>query len=112
MLGLMVLTLLGSIAGWFAWLYWVTPSDDIERIKADQAGTDLRVIDVEREGTKHIRPELSWVGGRPAPRTGGQWFRIYAVTAAAPGGLVTTYAVGVEARLFGYREIKRIDWRA
>ena len=64
----------------------------------------MRLIDIKRTGTQHIRPELNWTGGRPTPQTGGQWFCIYSVTTSTPDGLVSSYDVGVVAKLFSFAE--------
>ncbi len=112
MIGLLLLVVIASFAGWFAWLYFVSPGSDQERIKADQGGTGTQVLTVKRTGTQHVRAELTWVGGHATPRTGGSWFRIYEVTVKQADGDLETYSVGVEARLFGLPELKRIDLRA
>ena len=112
MIGLLLLMLLTVGGSWFAWLYFVSPESDQDRIKSDQGGTDAQVVKIERIGTQHDRAELTWVGDRLTPLNGGRWFRLYKVTITRLNGILETYCVGVEARLFGFRELKRIDWRS
>jgi len=110
MIGLLFLVAVICCGGWFAWLYFVSPKSDQDRIKADQDGTDAEVLNVERIGTRQVRADLTWVAGHPAPRNGGKWFRIYQVTAAKEGGFTVEYEIAVEARLFGRPEVRRIEW--
>jgi hypothetical protein len=112
MIGLLLLGMLASIGGWFAWLYFVSPPSDLERIKADRAGTGVRVIDVKRVGAQHDRAAAVWVGNQLTPVNGGKWFRVYEVTLARPGEPTETCTVGVEACLFGLPELKRYEPRA
>ena len=108
-----LLLLIAAIAltgAWFAWLYFVSPESDQARIKSDVAGTDARVIDIKRIDTQPDRSEVKWVMARPMAVAGGKWLRIYDVTVARPGGERETYSVGVEARLFGLSDLRRIDW--
>ena len=112
MIGLLLLILIAAYASWYAWLYLVSPASDQDRIRADQAGTGCEVIKIERTGAQRDRAGLTWVAGWPTYFTGGRWFRIYEVTIARPDGLSESYPVGIEARLLGLPELKRIDWRA
>jgi len=112
MMGLILLVVIALGGGWFAWLYFVSPASDQDRIKADQGGTDARLLDIKRVGTRHDRAETTWMAGYATPRTGGKWFRIYEVTVARPGGDLETYTVGVEATLLGLPDLKRFDLRA
>lgn len=102
--------LIAACVAWSAWLFLVSPESDRVRIKADQGGTDARVINIERVGTRRDRSEATLVAGHMVPRSGGRWYRLYNVTVARPGDLSESYTVGVEARLFGFVELKRIDW--
>jgi hypothetical protein len=110
MLLLILCLLIAAVVAWSAWVFLVSPASDQVRIKEDQGGTDARVIQIERIGTRRDRPEVTLVAGRMVPRSGGGWYRLYNVTVARPDGLSETYMVGVEARLFGFAELKRIDW--
>jgi hypothetical protein len=112
MIALLLLIMIAATAGWFAWLYLVSPRSDLERIEADQGGTGIRVVGIKRVGTQRDRPEAIWVGERLTPVSGATWFRVYEVTLARPDGLVETCSIGVEARLFGLAAIKRYELRA
>ena len=112
MIGPLLLIAIVVGGSWFAWLYFVSPGSDQDRIKADHGGTGFQVLDIQRIGTRHDRAEVDWVGGHPTPLSGGMWLRIYKVTGEAPNDVPETYCVGVEARLFGLPELKRIDWRS
>jgi hypothetical protein len=63
-----------------------------------------------RAGARRGRPEMTLVAGHMTPRSGGGWHRVYNVTVASPGGLSESFTVGVKARLFGFAELKRIEW--
>ena len=110
MIGLMILFLLGMIFSLFAWLRF-SPDSDKDRIRADQTDPNVRVVDIQRTGTRRGRAALTWVAGHSAPQTGSQWFRIYTVTISTTDGLTSSYDVAVEATVFGFSELRRIDHR-
>ena len=110
MIGLMVLFLLGVILSLFVWLRFSADSDK-DRIRADQTDSDIRIVDIQRTGTRRGRAAFTWVAGHSTPRTGGQWFRIYTVTISTSDGLTSSYDVAVEATVFGFSELIRIDHR-
>lgn len=113
MLGSLLLLGILVSGGWFAWLFWVTPAADLDRIKADVDGTGAEVINIQRTGVRRVRANMVWVAGNPTYSSGGAWRRIYQVTVARPAeGYDESYEVAVEAKLFGYRDLKRVDWRA
>jgi hypothetical protein len=108
------LLLLGSIASWTAWLVWlcrVSPPSDLERIKTDLAESDLRILKIERIGTRDDRPDIIWGGSQTRPSGGLTWYRIYNVTLKRPNGLIKTCSRGVEARLYGVSNLRWIDWK-
>ena len=109
MLGWLLLFLIAFLVAWYGWVFFARPASDLERIKADHAGTDAQVVKIERVGMRLVRPEVTWVGGHVVEKSGVGWFRIYLVTLAYPGGFDRTYEVGVEARPFGYRHLKRFE---
>ncbi len=111
MIGLLFIAILAFVGGWFAWLYFVSPKSDRARIEADQGGTGVRVVSVERIGTQHDRGAVLWVADRPLLGAGA-WFRVYRVTLVPPSGVAETHTVGVEARMFGLSDLKNLDQRA
>lgn len=112
MLGLLLLLGVAILVFWYAWLLGVTPASDLERIEADVGGTGAKVISVKRTGVRRVAADLVWVAGNPTYSSSGAWRRIYLVTILRPDGFEESYSVGVEAKLFGYRDLKRLDPRA
>jgi len=112
MIGLLLLAIIATIGGWFAWLYLVSPRSDRERIEADQGGTGALTFTIKRTGTRYQRAEVGWVADNLVHVGGGGWRRIYQVTVERAGGPSETYSVAVEAKLFGLSDLKRIDPRA
>lgn len=112
MILLILLAIWVAIGVWFAWLYWVSPQSDRERIKADQGGTEALAFTIKRTGTKFFRGKDVWVadGFMVLPAFG--WCRVYSVTVERAGGAVETYSIAVQARLFGLAAVSRLDPRA
>jgi hypothetical protein len=110
MLGAFFVTCFVIVGARFAWLFGVTPKGDEARIRFDQDGTGGTIVAIKRTGVRMVRMNLSWMAAaRRAPK---RWMRIYDVTIDRTQGYRETYTVGVEARLFGYRELTHIDPRA
>lgn len=111
-MGLVLVATLALVGWWFIWLYYVTPKSDLERIKADQAGTGAEILDIKRTGIQHERAEDIWVADRMILLNAGKWFRVYDVKISRPQEPLEIYSIGVEARLFGLPGLKRYDLRA
>jgi hypothetical protein len=109
---LLLLTLMASTAGGYAWLYLVSPRKDLDRIKADQGGTGALAFTIKRTGTKYFGGEEVWVADHLMGVAGSGFCRVYQVTVERAGGASETYAIAVEAKLFGLPGVRRIDPRA
>jgi hypothetical protein len=109
MLGLLLLFLIVCTALGYAWLYFVTPQQDLDRIKADQGGTGALAFTIKRMGTKYIDGKHVWVADNPLTIGGLGFCRIYDVTVERAGGALEKYSIAVEASLFGESQVMRID---
>jgi hypothetical protein len=107
MIGLLLIVLLAGVAVWFAWVYRVSPASDLRRITDSYAGTDARVIKIERVGTELNPGAVAWTADR-ASSTSSAWFRVYMVRLARPGGFEDK-TVGVEVALYGLPRLKRYE---
>jgi hypothetical protein len=107
-MGLILVAIWVGIGAWLAWIYFVTPQKDLERIKADQGGTDALGFDIKRTGTKYISGRQIWLAD-PYDTVGGMGLcRIYQVTVHRAAGASETYSIAVVARLFGLQEVRRL----
>ena len=102
-----VLLFIIVVPSFFAWLYWVTPASDLERIKGDQDGTGARVLKIERTGVEYTETERIWRAGHTIDSTGAHWYRIYEVTIEREDRAIEQYTIAVEARPFGVSSLKR-----
>jgi hypothetical protein len=109
---LLLLVLMAATAGGYAWLYLVSPRKDLERIKADQGGTGALAFTIKRTGTKYFGGKDVWVADKLVSVGGNGFCRVYQVTVERAGGASETYAIAVEAKLFGLSGVRRIDPRA
>ena len=112
MIVLILLAIWVGIGAYFAWLYWVSPQSDQERIKADQAGAGALGFTIKRTGTKYFPGRDIWVADRSMVMPSFGWCRIYEVSVERSGGALETYSIAVQAKLFGLSAVSRLDPRA